>query len=80
MTMRAAKQNPTAPTASKLTEMFGASKGDGEKVLASMQQSLEKAMKEMGRVGNLLTTLQAEISDIKETSVGLRTDMDSVLR
>lgn len=76
MATRTAKQSSNTPAA----KLAGTSKGDSESVLASMQQSFDKAMKEMGRVGNLLATLQAEISDIKETSAGLRTDMDSVMQ
>lgn len=79
MSTRPARQNTSTSAASKLTATADASKGENESVLASMQQSLEKAMKEMGRVGKLLTTLQTDISDIKDTNVGLRTDMDSVL-
>lgn len=44
-----------------------------------MQQSLEKAMEEMGRVGQLLTAMKADVSEVKEANVGLRTDVDKVL-
>lgn len=66
MSTRPARQNTSTSAASKLTAAVDASKGENESVLASMQQSLEKAMKEMGRVGKLLTTLQTDISDIKK--------------
>lgn len=78
MSTRTSKQAANTPAA-KLAVAAGASKGESKDVLASMQQSLEKAMKEMGRVGKFLTTLQADISEIKDANVGLRTDMDSVL-
>ena len=75
----ASTRKNNAAGASKVQSNAGASKEDSENVLASMQQSLEKAMVEMGRVGKLLTSLQADISEIKDANVGLRTDMDSVL-
>ena len=67
----ASTRKNNAAGASKVQSNAGASKEDSENVLASMQQSLEKAMVEMGRVGKLLTSLQADISEIKDANVGL---------
>lgn len=69
----------------KLTDsegtMMGTSKGEfnGGGVLAAMQQSREKATEEMGQVGKLLTALQADMTEIKEASAGLRTDVNGIL-
>lgn len=36
-------------------------------------------MEEMGRVGQLLTAMKADVSEVKEANVGLITDVDNVL-
>lgn len=44
-----------------------------------MQQSLRKATEEMGQVWKLSAALQADMTEIKEANVGLRTDVDGIL-
>ncbi len=48
-------------------------------MLSVMQESLQKATEEMGQVGKLLMALQADMTEIKEANVGLRTDVDGIL-
>lgn len=48
-------------------------------VLLEMQQSLKKATEEMGKVGQLLTTLQEEVNEVKEANKELRNDVDQIM-
>lgn len=79
------KQNVNASIASRVHVKLAnvAASGRGElneaSVLSAMQQSLEKATEEMGQAGKLLLALQADMTEIKETSAGLRTDVDRTL-
>lgn len=89
METRATKHGANTPLASgaiaKLADstgtMTGTGKGEfnGGGVLAAMQQSLEKATGEMEQVGKLLAALQADMTEIKEASAGLRTDVNGIL-
>lgn len=85
METRATKHSANTPLASgaseKLCTMTGTGKGEfnGGGVLAAMQRSLEKATEEMGQVGKLLEALGTDMTEIKEASGGLRTDVNGIL-
>lgn len=73
----AAKQNVGASSASATPRSASLTMDLG--VLTEMQSSLQRAMEEMARVGDLLTTLQADVSEVKQANTKLRSDMDGVL-
>ena len=76
----AAKQNTSAGNATSASaNPRDASLAVKSGVLTEMQSSLQKATEEMARVGHLLTTLQEDVSEVKQANTKLRSDMDGVL-
>lgn len=76
MTTRTAKQGAAASGAKPASPSHTADTS----VLSAMQESLQKATAEMIRVGQLLSSLQADMVEMKEVNSGLRTDVNGVLQ
>lgn len=75
----AAKQTASTGNANASANPRAASLAVDSGVLTEMQSSLQKATEEMARVGRLLTTLQEDVSEVKQANTKLRSDMDGVL-